>query len=49
VKSAATYIGIVRPDRPNHFTAIANETMPNAAISDEGNGRYALLSSNLPT
>ncbi len=43
-----TYIGIVRPDRPNHFTPIANETMPNAAISDEGNGRYALLSSNLP-
>ncbi len=43
-----TYIGIVRPDRPNHFTVIANETMPNAAIADEGNGRYALLSSNLP-
>ncbi|MGI6574103.1 MAG: prolyl oligopeptidase family serine peptidase [Fermentimonas sp.] len=43
-----TYTGIVRPDRPNHFTAIANETMPHAAISDEGNGRYALLSSNLP-
>ncbi len=43
-----TYIGIIRPDRPNHFTAIANETMPNAYISDEGNGRYVLLSSNLP-
>ncbi len=43
-----TYTGIIRPDYPNHFTAIANETMPNAAISDEGNGRYALLSSNLP-
>ncbi len=42
-----TYTGIVYPNRPNHFTPIASETMPNAYISDEGNGRYAVLSSNL--
>ncbi|SCD19043.1 peptidase, S9A/B/C family, catalytic domain-containing protein [Proteiniphilum saccharofermentans] len=43
-----TYTGIILPGQPNHFTPIANEEMPFCNISDEGNGRFALLWSNEP-
>lgn len=42
------YTGIIYPDRPNRFIPISNEEMPNATISDEGNGRFALLWSDKP-
>lgn len=41
-----TYTGVIHADRPNRFIAIANEDMPYSTISDEGNGRFALLWSN---
>ncbi|MDO5522506.1 MAG: prolyl oligopeptidase family serine peptidase [Bacteroidia bacterium] len=43
-----TYQGILHPNRPHEFIPLANEEMPNASVSDEGNGRFALLTSNLP-
>lgn len=43
-----TYRGIIFPNRPNEFIPLANEQMPNISVSDEGNGRFALLTSNLP-
>ncbi|MDD4159120.1 MAG: prolyl oligopeptidase family serine peptidase [Proteiniphilum sp.] len=45
---ARTYTGIIDPAHPNRFTPLATEEMPYAAVSDEGNGRYALLWSDLP-
>ena len=47
-KQRQTYRGIVLPDQPNRFIPIANEMMPFCNISDEGNGRFALLWSNEP-
>lgn len=43
-----TYSGIIDPDQPGHYLPVATEEMPHAAIADEGNGRYALLWSDLP-
>lgn len=43
-----TYTGIVDPEQKNRFLPIAGLKMPSVAISDEGNGRYALLWSDLP-
>lgn len=43
-----TYSGIILPGRPDEFIAIANENMPNASFSDEGNGRFVLLTSTRP-
>ncbi len=43
-----TYIGMILPERANLFYPIASEAMPYTTISDEGNGRFALLWSNLP-
>lgn len=43
-----TYTGILHPDRANQFMPIADETMPYATVSNEGDGRFALLWSNLP-
>lgn len=43
-----TYRGIIYPNHPNNFISLATEQMPNLSISDEGNGRFALLTSNLP-
>ena len=42
------YTGVIYPDQKNSFYQIANEEMPFSNISDEGNGRYALLWSNIP-
>ena len=47
-KQRQTYTGIILPDQPDHFIPIANEMMPFCNISDEGNGRFALLWSNEP-
>lgn len=43
-----TYTGIIDPNRPHEFISVANEQMPNASFSDEGNGRFVLLTSGLP-
>ena len=42
------YAGILDPKKPNRYLSIANEQMPFCSISDENNGRFALLASNLP-
>ncbi|WP_019539446.1 alpha/beta hydrolase family protein [Proteiniphilum acetatigenes] len=47
-KQRQTYTGIILPNQPNRFIPIANEEMPFCNISDEGNGRFALLWSNEP-
>ncbi|MDD4777348.1 MAG: prolyl oligopeptidase family serine peptidase [Fermentimonas sp.] len=43
-----TYTGIIYTDNLNQFIPLANEKMPSVTVSDEGNGRYALITSNLP-
>lgn len=43
-----TYSGIINPLHPGGFTPLATEGVPYASISDEGNGRYALLWSDRP-
>ncbi len=43
-----TFAGIIYPEQTNRFHLIATEEMPFSTISDEGNGRYALLWSNVP-
>ena len=43
-----TYTGIIFPDQPSRFIPIANEEMPFCNVSDEGNGRFALLWSSEP-
>lgn len=43
-----TYTGVIDPGRPHEFISIANEQMPNALFSNEGNGRFVLLTSELP-
>ena len=43
-----TYTGVIQLDKGNRFALLANEEMPYSAISAEGNGRYALLYSDIP-
>lgn len=43
-----TYTGIIYPAHANRFIPIANEEMPHVSIAGEGDGRFALLWSNLP-
>jgi dipeptidyl aminopeptidase/acylaminoacyl peptidase len=43
-----TFMGIINPKQPNRYMSIANQEMPTAVISNENNGRFALLTSNLP-
>ncbi len=43
-----TYSGVIYPGRPHEFISIANEQMPDASFSGEGNGRFVLLTSRLP-
>ncbi|MDD4246878.1 MAG: S9 family peptidase, partial [Dysgonamonadaceae bacterium] len=43
-----TYAGIIELDKNNEFTLLANEEMPYSTVSDEGNGRYTLLYSDIP-
>jgi dipeptidyl aminopeptidase/acylaminoacyl peptidase len=45
-KQRRTYTGIILPGQPGRFIPIANEEIPFCNISDEGNGRFALLWSN---
>jgi len=42
------YTGIVDPERINEFLPLAGLKMPSATVSEEGNGRFALLWSDLP-
>lgn len=43
-----TYTGMILSNQANRFIPIADEGMPFCTISDEGNGRFALLWSDLP-
>ena len=43
-----TYTGVVDPMRKDNFLPVAGVQMPSVTVSDEGNGRYALLWSDLP-
>ena len=43
-----TYTGIVDPASMNQFLPVAGLEMPSATVADEGNGRFALLWSDLP-
>ncbi|MDR2815939.1 MAG: prolyl oligopeptidase family serine peptidase [Proteiniphilum sp.] len=47
-KQRQTYTGMILPNQPNRFIPIANEQTPFCNISDEGNGRFALLWSDEP-
>ena len=42
------YTGFIDPEKPGRFFPIATENMPDCRISDEENGRFALLTSTLP-
>jgi dipeptidyl aminopeptidase/acylaminoacyl peptidase len=43
-----TFTGIIYTDNLNNFIPLVDELKPYASVSDEGNGRYVLLTSNLP-
>lgn len=43
-----TYTGVIELDNNNKFTLLANEEIPYANISDENNGQYALLYTDVP-
>lgn len=43
-----TYSGVIELDKDNKFTLLANEDIPYTTISDENNGEYALLYTNVP-
>lgn len=43
-----TYTGIINPQNPDNYLLLANEEMPYCNISNESDGRYALLYSSLP-
>ncbi len=43
-----TYTGIIYPNKPNAFIQLADKDIPYTAISDEENGRFALLWTDLP-
>ncbi|NLY25636.1 MAG: S9 family peptidase [Bacteroidales bacterium] len=47
-ENSRTYAGIIDPVHVNHFRPLATEEMPYATVADEGNGRFALLWSDLP-
>lgn len=47
-EQSRVYTGVIYPDQPNRFIAIAREEMPNISISDENNGQFALLWSDKP-
>lgn len=43
-----TYTAIIYPNHPNRVIQLADEQMPNSTVSDEDNGRFALLWSDKP-
>lgn len=43
-----TYTGVIELDKNNKFTLLGNEDIPYASISDENNGQYALLYTDVP-
>ncbi len=47
-EESRTYLGIINPEYKDKFTPLANEQMPYAAVSDEGNGQFALIWSDIP-
>ena len=47
-EESRTYLGLIYTNRKDQFIPLASENMPNATVSNQGNGRYALIWSNLP-
>ena len=43
-----TYTGVISPASPNTYNLLASKEMPSCNIANEGDGRYALLYSNIP-
>lgn len=43
-----TYKGVIELDKDNKFTLLGNEEIPYTTISDENNGKFALLYTNVP-
>ena len=43
-----TYLGLIYTDLKDEFIPLASENMPYASVSNEGNGQFALIWSNLP-
>ncbi len=43
-----TYTGVINPNQPNQYKLIADIDMPYCNISNENDGRFALLYSDLP-
>ena len=43
-----TYPGVIELDNNNKFTLLGNENIPYASISDENNGQFVLLYSDVP-
>ena len=43
-----TYTGVIELDKNNKFTLLGSEDVPYVSISDENNGQYALLYSDVP-
>ncbi|NLZ95889.1 MAG: S9 family peptidase [Bacteroidales bacterium] len=43
-----TYTGVIELDNNNKFTLLSSEEIPYTSISDESNGQYALLYTNVP-
>ena len=43
-----TYTGVINPNKPGNYKLIADKEKPYCLISDQSDGRYALLYSNLP-
>ncbi|MDD4729339.1 MAG: prolyl oligopeptidase family serine peptidase [Dysgonamonadaceae bacterium] len=42
------YTGVIQLDKNNKFTLLGNEEIPYTNISDQGNGRYTLLYTDIP-
>ena len=47
-EESCTYLGLIYTNQKDEFIPLASKTMPYASISNEGDGRYALVWSNLP-
>lgn len=47
-EQSRTYTGVIDPAHPVRYLAVATEEMPSCTLSDENNGRFALLLSDKP-
>ncbi|NLD23331.1 MAG: S9 family peptidase [Bacteroidales bacterium] len=47
-EESRTYQGLIYTNQNDEFIPLASENMPYVSVSNEGNGKYALIWSNLP-